>query len=339
MGDNGAGDTGTLELDMDKAVGDVASAVFPPHEADTEVEEPVETTEPEPATAGPVVDAKQQVTPVTDKSADTTTPAARPAPKSWPKEMHEHWGKTPQEVQTYWETREKQMLDGIEQYKSGAEFGKTLRDIITPYKPILQAAGLDEATAVGTLLNAHYRLTQGSQESRKAAYEQLGKNLGLIAADPNAPVTPVDPKFQALEEQLNLIQSTLTASQQAAYQEQSKKVSQEVEAFASDTKAHPYFEECSDHIVKLIRAGYSLQDAYDTAVMANPVTKAKEVARIQTEHEAKLKENARLNALPKQKAAGVNVKGKETRTAPTGPKGSMEDTLRETMKQIQGRTA
>lgn len=329
-----AGDTSTDTMDMEKAVSDLGASLFktadaPEPEAD-DISEP-EDTQPEPIKTGPIADPKAQVTPVSE-------PVAKAVPKSWPKEMHEHWGKVDPKVQEYWETREKQMLDGLDQYKGDASIGRTLKEVITPYKPILQAAGLDEATAVGSLLNAHYRLTQGSQESRLAAYHQLGKNLGLVQGTSATDTAPTDPKVQALQQQIESIQSTLSASQQAEYTRMQQSVSQEVEAFASDTTAHPYFDECADHIVKLIKAGYPLQEAYDTAVMANPVTKAKEVARIQTEHEAKLKENARLSALPKKQAAGVNVRSKETRTAPTGPLGSMEETLRAKYKEITERT-
>ncbi len=257
----------------------------------------------------------------------------KPAPKTWPKEMHEYWGKTDPKVQEYWETREKQMLDGLEQYKEHAGIGKTLKEVITPYRPILEAAGMDEATAVKSLLNAHYRLTQGSPEQRAQAYQELGKNLGLVTSEQQN----VDPTVKALQDKLAAIENTLTHSQQRALQETQVKVTKDVEAFASDTN-HPYFDEVADDIVAMIQAGKSLEDAYEKAVWANPVTRQKEMARLQTETQTKLKEKTKQEAEQARKAASTNVKGRDTRRTPTEPKGTMEDTMKDTLREIRSRT-
>lgn len=258
----------------------------------------------------------------------------KPAPKTWPKEMHEYWGKTDPKVQEYWETREKQMLDGLDQYKEHAGIGKTLKEVITPYRPILEAAGMDEATAVKSLLNAHYRLTQGSPEQRALAYQELGRNLGL--ANPQEQQN-IDPTVKALQDKLAAIENSMTHSQQRALQETQTKVTKDVEAFASDTN-HPYFDEVADDIVAMIHAGKSLEDAYEKAVWANPVTRQKEMARLQTETQSKLKEKTKQEAEQAKRAASTNVKGRDTRRTPTEPKGTMEDTMKDTLREIRSRT-
>ena len=97
------------------------------------------------------------------------------------------------------------------------------------------------------------------------------------------------------------------------------------------------FDEVADEIALLVSQGKSLQDAYDTAVWMNPVTRAKEQARLTSEHEAKLKETARLEALPKKRATSVNVKNGDAARTPTEPVGSLEDTIRETHRAIRAR--
>lgn len=264
------------------------------------------------------------------------TPYVKAVPKSWPKEMHEHWGKIDPKVQEYWEKREHQMLEGLEQYKGDAQFGKTFRDVLIPYVPHLRAQGVDPVQMIGNLMNAQWRLTQGTLESRKATYEQLGRNLGFVQADPTA--EPANPNIQRLEQQLKEIQSGLTAREEAALGEARTRASQEVESFASDTTKHPYFDEVADDIVRFIQQGLDLNTAYTKAVRANDATWTKEVARIQTEHEAKLKENARLEGLPKKAARSINVKSRDTERAPTEPLGTMEDTIREALRARKERT-
>ena len=269
--------------------------------------------------------------------AAVAAPIEREAPKTWPKEMHPHWQKTPKEVQEYWDTREKQMLDGLGQYKEGATFGKAVATAVTPYLADLRAQNVDVPTAVKFLLDANRQLTSGSQESRQAAYRNLGTRLGLAPNTANTEeAAPVDPHIQALQQQLTQIQSGLTAQQQAAHAEAKGRVSKDVDAFWSDP-AHPYADEVAADMVPFIQQGFDLPTAYTKATRANDVTWAKEVARIQTETEAKLKENARLTALPKKQAAGVNVRSRESRHAPTEPLGSLEETIRSTWAEQRSR--
>jgi len=102
-------------FDIDQASSDLAGDLFPAFEkaASDDAEDTSADAITEPA------DTKQATEPPKDgAAADDATKAdvtAKPVPKTWPKEMHEHWGKTPKEVQDYWEVREKQMLDGLEQ--------------------------------------------------------------------------------------------------------------------------------------------------------------------------------------------------------------------------------
>lgn len=311
-------DSGT-EFDLDAGVESIAKDIFPP------------TPEPEAEAAHEEVAAAAPETPAATPAA-TETPQSRPAPKAWPKDMHEHWPKLDPKVQGYLETREKQMLDGLGQYKTDATFGKNLRDAIAPYRPIIAAAGLDETTAVQTLLNAHYRLTQGPQESRLAAYQELGKNLGLVTGDTSSSAT--DPALKAVLDRMHSLESTVLARDQAAMTEAQTRIAKEVDAFASDP-GHAYFDEVADDVVAMIRAGFSLQDAYDKAVWANPVTRQKELARLNTENEKKLRENARLDALKAEKAKSTNIRGRETERAPTEPLGSMEDTMRSELRRIK----
>ena len=315
----------TSGLDLDAAVDQIGADLFPSAHSD-------EPTEPEPVT--------EQITSeptATETPESTPAPAVRPAPKSWPKEMHDHWGKTPKEVQDYWDTREKQMLDGLDQYKSSAQFGKAIQEAVAPFQHILQAQGIDAPRAVATLLQAQQRLTMGTEASRRAAYEELGRHLGLTPQTmPDGQAAPADPRVQTLEQQLQQIQQIVTTQQQAAQSAAREQATKEVEAFASDP-AHPLFDEVADDIARFIQQGASLQDAYDKAVWANPVTREKQVqARLQTEAE-KAKERARLDALPKKKAAGVNVRERETLRPPTEPLGSMEDTMRATLQALKAR--
>lgn len=316
-------------LDMDAAADRIGASVFGPDSTpDVGVEQISETPGIEQVAVAP----EQPVAP--------EPPVLLEPPKSWEKDMHPYWSKLDPKVQQYYVKREKQMLDGLEQYKQDAQYAKPFREVLTPYQQMLQSLNMPPQQAVDALFKAHMRLTTGTPEQRRQAYLDLGKNLQIpmeqMAAQAPA---PMDPKLQELEQKFSFIEQQLTARQQADLQAAQAQASKEVEAFASDTKAHPYFDEVANDIAAFVQQGKPLQDAYDAAVWANPVTRQKEIARVQTEHEAKLKENARLASLPKRKAAGVNVASSGDGKVPTEPLGSLDDTIRSTMREIRSRAS
>ena len=141
-------------VDIDAGVDSIARDLFPQ----------AVDTEPESSTPALTVEAPSQPEP----SAPSEVPL-RTVPKSWPTEMHDYWGKIDPKVQEYWETREKQMLDGLDQYKGDAQYAKALREVFAPHQHTLRSQGFDEVKAIEYLLNAHHRLTGGTPESRKAA--------------------------------------------------------------------------------------------------------------------------------------------------------------------------
>jgi hypothetical protein len=310
-------------FDVQSASDKIAEAMFPPN---LQLEKDEDTE-------GPVAEAEASA-PVEEAYAEPV-PLALEVPKSWPETMHQHWPKVPKEVQDYWQLREKQMMEGLDQYKGVAAYGKSVQDVLAPYKPLLESKGLDAPRAVADLMQAYTAMTQGTQEQRRMAYEQVGKNLGITSVSTES-ATPVDPQVKALQDQFNQIQYTLTSQQTAALEAAKEKAGREVEAFASDPK-NVYFNEVADDILIHLKAGHDLPTAYKLAVRGNEVTFHKEIARISTETEAKLKENARLDALPKQKAKSVNIGGRETQRAPTEPLGSMDDTLKSTLRDLRAR--
>lgn len=327
--DTGATETGGTDdagMDMEAAVESLGSDLF--GAADDSAAQAADEGADSPAATD---------TPVAADPADKPAVVERPVPKSWAKEAHELWAKTPPEVQAQIELREKQMLDGIEQYRGEFGFAKSIRDVFAPYKAALQAQGWDEPKTVAYLMSTHQRLTQGTVEQRTEAYRALGKSLGLAADGAVETGAAADPHVKELTDKVNKLETSLTTREQADIKAARDRISKEVEAFASDPK-HPYFDEVADDVIVYLNAGKSIEDAYEKAVFANPVTRAKEIARLQTEQTAKLRENARLDALKAQKAKGANVRSRDTGKAPTEPLGTMEDTMKSTLAEIRSRT-
>lgn len=263
---------------------------------------------------------------------ETTEVKAKNAPQSWKKEMHEAFSSLPPNVQEYIEQREQQMRDGLEKDRTDANLGRTMRDVLTPHLALIKEQGINEVDAVRYMLNAHNRLSRARGEEKSQLAKEFLQAYG-ITMDGKQP--EVDPVISQLRQELNGIKSHLTASQERTLQEQRSRVMKDVESFASE---HPYFDDVADDIVPFINAGLDLKDAYEKAVWANPVTRQKEIERTQKEAEEKVKLKAKQEAEAAKKAKSVNVRGRDTQKTPTGPKGTMEDTMRETFREIQARS-
>lgn len=289
--------------------------------------------------------ASEQGTQTTEAPTETPAADAIAMPQSWRKDMGPVWEKMPREAQQYYMEREQQMLTGLQGYKTDAEYGRGMREAVTPYMGIIQQQGLQPAQAVHYLLNAHAMLS--NPQTARDTFLKMAERYGvdLNALNPGAgqqpdgqSAQPLPPEVRALQERVNELSGVLTQQQRERYEAAKQATSKEVETFASDPK-NPYFDECADHICQLLAANpqLALKDAYDQAVWANPVTRAKELARIGKEQEAARNKQAQEAAQQARKATVVNVRGRDSVRAPTEPTGTMEDTLRETLADIHTR--
>tara|TARA_R110000868_G_scaffold201579_4_gene449076 strand:- start:538 stop:1518 length:981 start_codon:yes stop_codon:yes gene_type:complete len=319
----------TNEFNMDAAVDSIGS--------DLGLDEPTDT----PVDDGLGLGASDDAVPVEPVEPapleETPAPVAKQAPQSWAKEKHELWSKLPPEAQEYYEIREKQMLDGLDQYKEHSAFGKQMRDVMNPYKAFLTAQGVDEPKAAQYLLNAHYRLTNGSQEEKANHFRSLAQSYGIdLGGLQPTEQAYVDPTVKALQDKLHAIESKFANQENSAARQSRERVAAEVETFAKDPK-NQYFDECADEISALVQAGHTLEAAYEKAVYANPVTRAKEIARLHAENDKTLREKSKLEVEAARKAASTNLRNRDTRRAPTEPKGTMEDTMRAALAEMRER--
>lgn len=318
-------DTSNREVD-DKTVHDAADKVTAASEADK---------------TGAVVD--QPVVAVDDL----------PVPKSWAKEMHPIWDKLakgqallPDEAKRaakYYNERETQMAEGARTQNTDAEYGRTLRGVIGKHEDVLRAQGLDATKAVDYLFNAHRQLSTGTAEQRMAYLGKVAASYGLkLGADAGVDAATAEtPAMRELRERQERIEQSINQDNQRRYEEVRTATAKEVETFASDPK-NLYFDECADHICMLLKADpkMPLGDAYSTAVWANPVTRQKELARIQQETDKANRERTAAAAKAAKKGTSTNVKGRDTARAPTAPAASLanlDDVMRETHAEIRSR--
>ncbi len=278
------------------------------------------------------------------KPEETTSQSSKidEAPQTWPKDMRKHWDELPNDLKAYWHLREEQMLNGLQQYKQAATFGSEIANTIKPFEHDFQFNGVTPVQGISFLLNANRALTQGPIESRRKAYEDLGRRIGIITESQPAQQSQgngmaSNPNLQPLEQELQSIKQQLSQQKLREQEEVRQRAEQEIQAFASDP-AHPYFDEVIDDMIPLLQGGSSLQEAYDLAVKKNPVTYQREIDRIKKEHEEFLKAQQAKQAKKAKETRSVNLKTRQTSEGPTEPLGTFRDTMKDVLRNIESRT-
>lgn len=289
---------------------------------------------------GPV--AQTEITePAVQESPQPATEVSDEAPRTWSPEEAKHWAGMSPEARAAVLRREADMFKGIEQYKGEASIGRDVRKLLMPYREVLERERIDPMGMIGNLVNAHARLSMGQPHEKIQMMHQImadyGVNLEQLAGIAEVPMP--NPEIQGLQNQLAQLHSQVQGYDQQRREAQRSEVEQQIRAFAADP-SHPHFNEVSDDITALIRSGVSktLQDAYEKAVWANPVTRAKEQARLQTAQAEAAKKAAQEKAKSAKMALAANVRTTAKKGSAAAPLGSLDDTLNEVFAEIKARS-
>lgn len=285
-------------------------------------------------------------TPPEVPEAPETPPAPAPAPgapdlsappKTWKADAAAEWATLPERTRAEIHKREEDMFRGLEMYRGDAQIGKNFSQVLQPYMQILQQHNINPYQQVQGLMQAHYTLAMGTPEQKQELFAKLAQDYGVdVSALPLAPYE--DPAVAGLRQQLQQQQNQINQWQQSQQQQVQQKAAQSVEAFANDP-ANAYFDEVADDIAQLLQSGVAkdLQDAYDKAVWANPVTRAKEQARLTTQATEKARQEAEARAAKAKQAMRANVRTSAKSGSAATPLGSIDDTLSETLAAIRGK--
>lgn len=279
-----------------------------------------------------IVDKAAPVAPVAPPTPDPTSAA----PNTWKKEAAEKWALIPPEARAEIARREADIHKGIEQYRSAAGFGQTMERAIQPYAATINGLGMTADRAVGELMANDHVLRYGTAEQKQAKAIGLLKSYGIDVAGLAAPTAEpqyVDPTVAQLQKTVQEQQQWITNQTQQGQQAASQALDSEIATFAADPK-HSHFEHVQGHMAALLQAGIAkdMPDAYEQAVMANPQTRALVLAEQQA---AALKEKTKTAQAAKN-AASVNTP-RRTALPSAQPIGSMDETIRSTLRNIQGR--
>lgn len=327
-------DTTTSQPDIQEAVAEISSELFGQNDEGSEDDSGSQVETPEGETQEVTPESGGEGSPSGDESGENSEAVqAVGAPSTWSKEALEEWATIPERAKQEILKREEDMFRGLAEYKGRAEFGDQFQQVLSPYKEVMEKAQVDPIQMTQSFAANHYALSFGTPDQKAQLAANLltgyGIDLNLLA---DILSTPIDPKIQQLEQRITQLSQ---GQQQQNNQALEARAAAEVEAFAKDK---PYFDELQVDIAKFINQGESLQDAYDKAVYANPVTRQKEIDRLTAEKLAERESvgQQRADKIARSRAADVSALPRQRDG--TVPLGSMDDTLNETLAAMQSRS-
>lgn len=273
-----------------------------------------------------------------EAAANAAADAAFAPPKTWRKEAVAEWNTLSQTVKSEILKREEDMFKGIESYKHEANFGRTVGNILQPYSQIMQQHGIDPLQQISGLMQAHYTLAMGSPEQKLQLLEKIVADYGIDTT--NFGVAPyVDPTVKNLLNTVKTLESNQMQFQEFQKAQDEERARNEIEAFVNDP-ANIYAKELYTDMANLIGAGQAkgLSDAYKKAIWLNESVRAKELARQREETLATARAKAKAKADAAKKAMSANVTTSAKSASQTAPLGSIDDTLKKTLTEIQNRS-
>lgn len=268
---------------------------------------------------------------------DQQQPAIAP-PSNLKPELRAAWDAAPPELRKYIADREAEVHKGFTRMDEERQFGKTMRDTISPYTSMIQAEGGDPASAVKALLNTAYILRSGSVQQKVSALQAVAQQYGIPLENVQQlqQQQRVDPHVAALQQQVQQLTQSQQRQQQEREQAEQHQTQTTIQAFAA-APGHEHFEQVKPYMAALLEKDLAtdLQDAYDKAIWARPDLRQTVLAAQQQTAEQARVTQAQARAAAAKQAAG-SVSGTPGVSIPVGaPDRSLREELRANLRAAQ----
>lgn len=246
-----------------------------------------------------------------------------PPPESWNGTVKEKWSELPAEVRAEIKRREDDFHKGMTKLDEDRNFGLRMKEVVSPYMPIIQAEGGTPEGAFKDYLNMAYTMRQGTPEQKanviRTAMQQFGIDPRMVMSQPQA-----NPEMMRLENELLGLKQQLTQKEQLQQQEEQSRINSEIEAFASDP-ANIYFNDVKSDMAILLESGKAgdMKEAYDMAIWANPQTRSRLLEAQQAEQ--KVKRQKEIEAKKKAASSLSTTSGQNGQSGKSNPKSLREE--------------
>lgn len=284
------------------------------------------------------------------------------APSSWSAKAKDTFYELPDHIKQEVLKREEDFHSGIKQYKEKSDYAEKIQKIIQPYEPALRASGQNTEQVIQTLLDASYRLSQGTPQQKAQYLLQVAQESGadlqsLINSGDNNQNTgdnysaEQSKYIQQLEQRLNYLEGHTKQQATLSMQKQEQQITSQIEQFKNAVDdagmpKHPYFENVESDMAALItiakqqgRPAPTLSEAYEQAVWVNPQTREALLLKQQKESQARKEAEASRKAQEAARKTHTNVRTTPSvEFTPNAPMGDIRQTMRAALNDIKARS-
>lgn len=287
------------------------------------------------------------------------------APSSWKPAAKALWAGLPEVVRAEAYRRENDFLHGNKEVRETADFGKSIKQVMEPYRMLIQAEGGTDERAIADTMRTAALFRVGTPQQKLDALFQIDKqfNAGLgqfiqnefarLSGQPAGQQQPAqaapfaDPRVDTLMAGFERQERERTAHEERV-------TNQAIDTFiaAKNEKGEPLYpfvdnviDDMSQRAAILRKANPSLdraeilKQAYEAAVWANPETRAVLISQQQTQAAApganllKVQQAQRASATNVPRRGAIPPAGASTHLKFGTPES--DESMRETYRQLQ----
>lgn len=282
-----------------------------------------------------------------EQAAELARDINRP-PSSWKAAERALWDKVDPALRAAIHRRESEMAAGAQQLLPDAQFGKGLRQVIDPYRMLIEAEGGTPERAVASLLKTAAIFRVGTPEQKLQAVAGIARQYGVDLRPLFQPAQPGQ-QPQAIHDP-RMDQFLANQQHQAAERQRFEQMDMERtvngwmnEVDAQGNPTRPYigevFNEMSALIPQIREANpaltnaQALEEAYTRAIWANPEIRALLQQQAAAASSAQRQADNQTRLRDVRRAASVNVPRRAS-VPSAGKPGKMEDTIAETAREL-----
>lgn len=250
------------------------------------------------------------------------------------------WKDLPTDVQAEWSKRENDIHQMMTRHDGELRMGREMKEVVSPYMPIIQAEGGTPAKAVSDLLNTAYVLRTAQPAQKAAMVKQIIETYGIdmsLIQENNQDQQQNPELYQMRQEIAQLRQMASPEAMQKQLQErmENDNILSEVNAFKSDP-ANKHYEQVKAEMAALLGNGSAatIKEAYEMAIWAKADIRSTLLAEQRTAEDTK-----RKSEMTAKKNAAVSLSGSPAlgnKASSTLKKQSLEDEIRAQLQSGRG---
>lgn len=261
-------------------------------------------------------------------------------PQGLKQEIKEKWTSLDKQIREEWTRREEDVHKMFTSREGELQLGKDMKEVISPYMPVIQAEGGNPVAAVQSLLNTAYVLRTAPPAQKAQLIKQIINDYGVDMTLLTQEQEYQDPLIANLQKEIQTLKTQSDPNNlRKLLQEQQERdsIMSEVNAFAANP-ANVHFEKVRHLMSPLLANGQAkdLQEAYEMSCWSVPEIRNDLLAKqVQAEAEKKRAE------ISKKQTASSSISGSpassSSNSTQANQSSSIADTIRAAMREQQSK--